>query len=109
MTKLIRPLFYYCRDAKDNDCARTISRMRVIPEELRREVSNKYEKIFLNRDGSRVNSRKDANDYLDRIARKYRPVIEPRTIELKKPPARKVKPNNSGEIRSKCGLWRANI
>jgi hypothetical protein len=68
MTKLIRPLFYHWRGK--SDCGWVISRMKVIPESRRREVSDHYENLFLRNEGG--TGRKDANEYLYGVASEYR-------------------------------------
>jgi len=104
MTKLIRPLFYHWRNG--SDCKWIISRMKVIPESRRREVSNHYENLFLRNEGG--TGRKDANEYLDAIAREYRPERPERVIKLKPKAVPSLKPKNR-KINSTDRLWRAKI
>ena len=97
MTKLIRPLFYHCRRGV-SDCNWIIQRIKCIPEDRRREVSNRYETLFL----TAKNGRKAANEYLDAIASEYR-VKPAREIKLKTAP---VKPKSKArEYKSNDGLW----
>lgn len=102
MTKLIRPLLYHCRGGV-NDAHWIIQRMKVIPESLRQEVSDKYENLFLRN----KNGRELANKYLDGVASEYRVKREKQAVELKKPPARK--PKSDKKYNSDCGLWSKKI
>ena len=99
MTRLIRPLFYHCRRGV-SDCNWIIQRIKCIPEDRRREVSNRYETLYL----TAKNGRKEANEYLDGVASEYRTERKPvREIKLKEAP---IKPKNKArEYNSKCGLW----
>lgn len=103
MTKLIRPLFYFCRRGV-SDCNWIIQRMKCIPEDRRREVSNRYETLFIRNDGN--TGRKDANEYLDGVASEYRTerkVVEPkvkRSFVSKKP---------EQKYNSSDGLWRRKL
>ena len=104
MKKLIRPTLYFCKKGV-NDARWIIQRMRVIPEVLRQEVTDHYEKLVKPNDG--YSGRKAANEYLKEVSDKYKPEVEGREIKLKKPPV-KVKPGKR-EIISKCGLWSKDI
>ena len=91
MNKLIRPILYYCYDKNNSDQDWIIQRMKVIPEKLRREVSNEYERLVKPNDG--YSGRRAANEYLDGIASQYRVERKPRNPmvrEIKLKP--KVKP-----------------
>ena len=100
MTKLIRPIMYFCRRGV-NDVFFIIQRIKCIPEGRRREVSNHYEKLLRPNDGCA--GRKEANEYLDGVASEYRTERKPvREIKLKTP----VKPKSTArEYKSKCRLW----
>ena len=91
----------------DSDCNRIMSRMRVIPEHLRAEVAEGYDKIFM----PNVNNtgRKDANEWLDEIARQYKGDIEQPRVkreiqQQRKATPRHVKSNKKPAV-SDCGLW----
>lgn len=73
MTKLIRPIMYFCRRGV-NDVHWIIKKMRVVPEDRRQEVTNHYENLFIRNVDN--NGRKDANEYLDGVASEYRPTRE---------------------------------
>ena len=93
MTKLIRPLFYHWKGKSDQDWI--AQRMKVIPELLRREVSDRYETLYIQNDGG--TGRKDANEYLNGIASKYRVEQKPRNasgreIKLKTKPVERPNP-----------------
>lgn len=60
------PKFWYSRRGED-DVKFVMSRMRVIPEHLKIEVSDKYERLYAQGKG-----RKAANTYLHETAVKYR-------------------------------------
>ncbi|WP_351122620.1 hypothetical protein [Shewanella sp. T24-MNA-CIBAN-0130] len=60
------PKFWYARRG-ESDVKFVMSRMRVIPENLKQEVSNEYERLFFQDDG-----RKKANTYLHNTAVKYK-------------------------------------
>ena len=103
------PLIWHYRGKSDQAGIR--KRMRVIPENLKQEVANKYECIFIqNNNGT---GRKDANEFLDKIARQYKDVIEVVKPKLVNPRnAQSVKPNvasNKKPAQSKCGLWSKDI
>ena len=104
--KITRPLFFYCK--KDvTDYPWIMSRMKVIPEEFRKGVSNKYENIYL-----RGGGRGAANEYLNEVATKYRKVKPEvkRTIEPKvKAQIAEVKTGGKREFKSECGLWSKKI
>lgn len=76
MAKLIRPILYYYYDKDDSDQDRIIECIKVIPEKLRREVSDEYEKLVKPNDG--YSGRRVANEYLDGIASQYRVERKPR-------------------------------
>lgn len=104
MPKLIRPLFYHWRNG--SDCKWIISRMKVIPESRRREVSNHYENLFLRNEGG--TGRKDANEYLDGVAREYRTERPERVIDLKPKAVSVIKPKER-EYKSDDQLWSKKI
>ncbi len=99
MAKLIRPIMYFCRRGV-NDIFWVVKKMKVIPEDRRREVTNHYENLFIRNVNNK--GRKHANEYLDAVAREYRPerkVVEPkvkRSFVSKKP---------EKKYNSDCGLW----
>lgn len=102
MTKLIRPLFYFCRRGV-SDCKWIISRMKRIPEDRRREVSNHYEKLLKPNNG--CSGRKGANEYLDSVASEHRAERKPvREIKLKPKITPATKPSQR-KYNSSCGLW----
>ena len=102
MTKLIRPIMYFCRRGV-NDIHWIIKKMKVIPEDRRQEVTNHYEKLLKPNEG--CSGRDEANKYLRSVAEGYRPerkVIEPkRTFASKKPVEKK--------YNSPDGLWKRKI
>jgi len=64
---MIYPKYYYQR-GKESDRDWILVRMRVIPESMKQEVADKYEKLYrTEKDG-----RKKANTYLHNIAKEYR-------------------------------------
>ena len=64
----IYPKFYHCKKGvSDRDWM--LSRMTVIPENKKTEVSRNYTKLFLSGENS---ARKNANTYLNNEAKKYR-------------------------------------
>ena len=64
----IYPKFYHCKKGvSDRDWM--LSRMTVIPENKKMEVSRNYTKLFLSGENS---ARKNANTYLNNEAKKYR-------------------------------------
>lgn len=63
----IYPKFYYCR-GKVSDLKWILTRMSCIPENKRAEVALEYQTIYL----SKKNGRKDANEYLNGLAKEYR-------------------------------------
>ncbi len=68
----IYPLFYYYKKGvSDRDWM--LSRMSVIPNDRKKEVSNKYTKLFLS---GKSSARKDANTYLHNEAVKFRDLIK---------------------------------
>lgn len=93
---------YYCYDQNKSDLRFVIQRMKVIPENLRREVSARYELLVKPNDG--YSGRRAANEYLDEFASKYKSEVKRLDIKLKKPPARRVKPGKR-EYNSIDGLW----
>jgi hypothetical protein len=130
MTKLIRPIFYYCYDHNNSDQDRIIECMKLIPEKLRREVSDEYERLVKPNDG--YSGRIAANKYLSGIARPYRVERKPRNpmvreIKLKPQVKQEIKPpvNRSPssaarndficqkvrdrEYKSKTGLWSKDV
>jgi hypothetical protein len=60
------PKFWYERRG-ESDVKFVMSRMNVIPEKLKQEVSNEYERLY-----AKGNGRKLANTYLHETAVKYR-------------------------------------
>lgn len=103
MTKLIRPIMYFCRRGV-NDIFWIIKKMKVIPEDRRQEVTNRYEKLLKFNEG--YSGRDDANEYLKAIANEYRPeqkAVEPkvkRSFVNKKP---------EQKYNSSDGLWKRKI
>jgi hypothetical protein len=70
----IYPKFYYCkRGVSDRDWM--LSRMSVIPKDRKKEVSDRYTKLFLS---GKSSARKDANTYLHNEAVKFREQINGR-------------------------------
>lgn len=67
MKRLVYPIFYYQRCGPDGASDRDwiLTRMFYLPEELREEVSDHYEQLYL-REG-----RKAANTYLQKIAKPF--------------------------------------
>jgi len=101
----VRPLLYHCRRGQ-NDCAWIIQRMWQIPEGKRQEVANNYENLFL----TAKNGRKEANEYLNEFACRYR--VERKLPKVKqdlKPTIAPVKNNKAREYNSKDGLWSKNL
>lgn len=104
MTKLIRPIMYFCRRGV-NDIHWILKKMKVIPEDRRREVTNHYEKLLKFNQG--YAGRDEANKYLKAVAEEYRPerkVVEPkvkRSFASKKPVEKKY---NSSD-----GLWKRKL
>ena len=103
MPKLIRPTLYFCKKGV-NDAYEIIGLMKMIPESLRQEVTNEYERLAKPNDG--YSGRKAANKYLKEVSYKYKPEVEGREIKLKKPP---IKVKIDRKINSTDGLWRAKI
>jgi hypothetical protein len=95
---------YYCKNGK-NDAHFIISRMKVIPEGMRREVTNHYEKLV--KPNSGYSGRNAANEYLKAVANEYRPERPERVIKLK--PKAVIKPKGKREYTSKCGLWSKEV
>lgn len=62
------PLYYF-HNSKQSDRDWIISKMRFIPAEKRDEVSKEYERIYLS--GHFLKTRKQANEYLQKVARSY--------------------------------------
>ena len=104
MAKLIRPLMYHCKHGV-NDAHWIISRMKVIPESLRQEVTNEYERLV--KPNSGYSGRDEANKYLKEVSDKYRPEVKEREIKLKAP----VKRVKSGERKylSDDKLWSKKV
>lgn len=103
MTKLIRPIMYFCRRGV-NDIHWIIKKMKAIPEDRRQEVTNHYEKLLKFNDG--YPGRDAANKYLMAVAEEYRTerkVVEPKVKQsfVSKKPEQK--------YNSKDGLWSKNI
>ena len=69
MTKLIRPIMYFCRRGV-NDIHWIIKKLKVIPEDRRQEVTNHYEKLIKFNEG--YAGRDEANKYLKAVASEYR-------------------------------------
>lgn len=105
MPKLIRPLFYFCRRGV-SDCNWIIQRIKCIPEDRRREVSNRYETLLMRNDGN--TGRKDANEYLDGVASEYRADRPERVIKLKAKAVPAIKPKQR-KYTSIDGLWSKNV
>ncbi len=102
--KLIRPIMFFCRRGV-NDIHWIIKKFKVIPEDRRREVTNRYEQLLKFNDG--CSGRDAANEYLKSVADEYRPERPERVIKLKaKAPAIKTKDR---KINSSDGLWRRKI
>ena len=88
------------------------SRMRVIPEHLRAEVAQGYDKIYMPSIGVRGSTgRKDANEYLDKIARQYKDEVKPKLVNPRNAERNDDTnvPRNKRAAQSKCGLWSKNI
>jgi hypothetical protein len=105
MTKLIRPLFYFCRRGV-NDIYWIIKKFKVIPEDRRQEVTNHYEKLLKFNEG--YPGRDEANKYLQAVAEEYRPERPERVVKLKVK-ASKVSKKPGQKYNSSCGLWRTDI
>jgi hypothetical protein len=95
---------FFCRRGV-NDIYWIIKKMKVIPEDRRREVTNQYEQLLKFNDG--CSGRKEANEYLQAVANEYRPERPERVIKLK--PKAVIKPKGKREYNSSCGLWSKNI
>lgn len=107
MTKLIRPIMYFCRRGV-NDIFWIIKKMKVIPEDRRLEVTNHYEKLLKFNEG--CSGRKVANEYLDGVASEYRPERPERVIKLKAKAAPTIKPKiKEREYKSDDLLWSKKI
>jgi hypothetical protein len=104
MTKLIRPLFFFCRRGV-NDIFWIIKKMKVIPEDRRREVTNHYEKLLKPNQG--CSGRDEANEYLKALAEEYRPERPERVIKLK--PKAVIKPKGKREYKSDDRLWSKEV
>lgn len=107
MTKLIRPIMFFCRRGV-NDIHWIIKKMRVIPEDRRREVTNRYEQLLKFNNG--CSGRKEANEYLDAVVSEYRPERPERVIKLKAKavPVIKLK-SKEREYKSDDRLWSKKI
>ena len=113
--KLIRPALYYCKHGT-NDAGWIIQRMKVIPEALRLEVTNEYERLVKPNNG--CSGRRVANEYLESVAVKYRVNRDRKPAEprakldldriLRKKPSEPVKQPGK-KYNSDCGLWRKKI
>ena len=101
MTKLIRPTMYFCRRGV-NDIHWIIKKMKVIPEDRRREVTNHYEQLLKFNNG--CSGRDEANKYLRAVAEEYRPERPERVIKLKPKGEVSVKPKEK-KYNSSDGLW----
>jgi len=103
--KLIRPIMYFCRRGV-NDIFWIIKKMKVIPEDMRQEVANHYEKLLKFNEG--CSGRDEANKYLRSVAEEYRPERPERVIKLKAKavPVRKLE---GRKYNSSDGLWEAKI
>ena len=93
---------YFCRSGV-NDIFWTKQRMRAIPEELRQEVTDHYEKLIKPNQG--YPGRDAANKYLLDFSNKYKPETKECEIKLKKSPAKKVKTGGKREYLSDDKLW----
>lgn len=63
------PIMYHYRSKEDSDKNFILNRMRVIPDDLKNEVSETYEGIYKNGLGD---CRRLANEYLHSVAKEYR-------------------------------------
>ena len=98
---------YHCKHGV-NDAHWIVSRMKVIPESLRQEVTNEYERLVKPNEG--YSGRDEANKYLKEVSDKYRPEVKGREIKLKAPVKRVKRVNKSdSKINSSDGLWRTKI
>lgn len=95
---------YYCKRGV-NDVRFIIQRMKMIPESLRQEVTNKYEALV--KPNSGYSGRDEANKYLTEISGKYKLEVKECEIRLKKPPVKKV--SGKREYNSIDGLWSKQI
>lgn len=73
----IYPKFYYSRRF-ESDHAWVMRKMSYIPLDKQQEVSDRYEKLYLN--GSDRNARKTANTYLHNVAKEYHLCLTKNTI-----------------------------
>lgn len=105
MTRLIRPIMYFSRQGV-SDISWIIKKMKVIPEDRRREVTNRYEQLIKFNEG--YPGRDEANEYLRAVAEEYRPERPERVIKLKAKPVPSLKPENR-KINSTDRLWSAKI
>lgn len=70
MYKVVKtPHFYHYRNKNDSDRDWIESRMKYIPPQHQKRVSERYVNIFLSKKGSA--SRKEANEYLQAEAKKF--------------------------------------
>lgn len=106
MNKLIRPIMFFCRRGV-NDIHWIIKKMRVIPEDRRREVTNHYEQLLKFNNG--CSGRKEANEYLKSVADEYRPEPPERFIKLKAKAMPVIKPKCPRKYNSSDGLWKRKI
>lgn len=105
MTKLIRPIMYFCRRGV-NDIFWIIKKMKVIPEDRRQEVTNRYEKLLKFNQG--YSGRDEANEYLKAVAEECRPERPERVIKLKPKAVSVIKPKQR-KYTSIDGLWSKNV
>ena len=103
--KLIRPIMYFCRRGV-NDIHWIIKKMKVIPEDRRREVTNRYEQLLKFNDG--CSGRDEANKHLKAVAEEYRPERPERVIKLKAKAATTIKKPGQ-KYNSSDGLWRTKL
>ena len=106
VTDLIMPLIYHFRGKSDRPWI--AQRMKVIPEVMRKEVAGQYENLFIRNVDK--NGRRDANEYLDSVAKQYRDNLDEPKVKLINPRhiARKIEPkidSNKKPSKSNCGLW----
>jgi hypothetical protein len=96
---------YFCRRGV-NDIHWIIKKMRAIPEDRRREVTNHYEKLLKFNEG--YAGRDAANEYLRAVAEEYRPELPERVVKLKAKTVPAIKPKER-KYTSIDGLWSKNI
>jgi hypothetical protein len=86
-----------------------LKKMRAIPEDRRREVTNHYEQLLKFNDG--CSGRREANEYLDAVASEYRPAREVAASKTAKRLLTPIKsrPKKEREYKSDDRLWSKKI